>query len=302
MDRGSPAHTGRHGKPEVAPGDEPAVGHRPRHAAPARDTTGDEPVDDEVPERDPLIDTGSVGLRMFNLGTIPASVTPPRTWRRAAWFTVVASIAALAGLVAVGGLLVGPVRDTDRSVAAPYFPDGRPLAAIGGSADPGGHGDAGRRPAPRTPMVNLAGNTSSLSRPVSGYGVDPGPVLPLPTMGPGSVVATLPAISATVGGDPVVDPVQLLKKTRTFFAEVTTNTTAAVQLTTGRAFHDALSLIKHKYGNVASITIQQISLDPTSGLTICRLLVVDKNGVTQTQQIELQFTLSSDPKITNPGG
>src|SRR6266545_4477007 len=33
-------------------------------------------------------ETPATGLRKFNLGTIPASVTPPRTWRRAAWFAV----------------------------------------------------------------------------------------------------------------------------------------------------------------------------------------------------------------------
>ncbi len=82
-------------------------------------------------QTDPFVDSGSVGLRMFNLGTIPASVTPPRSWRRAAWFTVAASMAALAGLVVLGALLVGPTQERGQTTALPYFPDGKPLATLG---------------------------------------------------------------------------------------------------------------------------------------------------------------------------
>src|SRR5437867_283497 len=40
----------------------------------------------------------TTGLRTFNLGTIPASVTPPRTWRRAAAFAVGTAMLVLLGL------------------------------------------------------------------------------------------------------------------------------------------------------------------------------------------------------------
>ncbi|HKN99630.1 MAG TPA: hypothetical protein VJX10_21090, partial [Pseudonocardiaceae bacterium] len=83
---------------------------------------------------------------MFNLGSIPASVTPPRSWRRAAWFTVLASVAALAGLLVIGALLVGPARHTGRISALPYFPDGKPLVSIGGDTS-----GAPTRPGPVTP-------------------------------------------------------------------------------------------------------------------------------------------------------
>ena len=67
---------------------------------------------------------------MFNLGTIPASVTPPRTWRRAAWFTIVASAAALLGLLAVGAVLVGPARPAD-DVAYVLAVADQPLSSSG---------------------------------------------------------------------------------------------------------------------------------------------------------------------------
>src|ERR1043165_8076446 len=47
------------------------------------------------------------GLHKFDLGSIPASVTPPRTWRKAAWFAVGASLAVVFGLAFAAAALVG---------------------------------------------------------------------------------------------------------------------------------------------------------------------------------------------------
>ena len=241
---------------------------------------------------DPLLDSGSVGLRMFNLGTIPASVTPPRTWRRAAWFTIAASAAALLGLVAVGAVLVGPMRSADQTVAAPVFPNGVPLAAIGGASSV--------RPVVErmttSAGVVAVGQTSGI--PPRRHAVSVG----APSTG-AAVVATLPPVVTSVtGGEPVIDPTKLLKKTQTFFAEVTSNAQAAADLTDQTVRDDALALIRQKYGDVSTIQIQSISLDPSSGLTVSVLRVVNKDGTTSTQQTTLQFTLTGDPKIINPGG
>lgn len=257
----------RHRRPEVGPNDRPPF--------------------------DPFSDTGSVGLRMFDLGAIPASVTPPRTWRRAAWFTIVASAAALLGLLAVGTMLVGPIRATDRFDAVPDFPSGAPLAAIGGYASV--------RPvsaslAPATSTVAVGGDTVRLtprrhaSRPTAGGG----PTAP--------VVATLTVTVTVPGGEPVIDPTKLLKQTRTFFAQVTSNAQAAADLTDRTVRDDAAALIRQKYGDVSTIQIQSITLDPTNGLTVSLLRVVDKDGTTSTERTTLRFTLTADPKITNPGG
>src|SRR5689334_5143052 len=54
---------------------------------------------------DPLQDTD--GLRKFNIGLVPASVTPPRTWKRAAWFAVISSVLVLVGLSVAAAKLVG---------------------------------------------------------------------------------------------------------------------------------------------------------------------------------------------------
>jgi len=43
-------------------------------------------------------------------------------------------------------------------------------------------------------------------------------------------------------------------------------------------------------------------LDPANGLTVSLLRVVAKDGTTTTERTTLRFTLTPDPKITNPGG
>jgi hypothetical protein len=256
---------------------------------------------------DPLVDACSVGLRMFNLGTIPASVTPPRSWRRAAWFTIVASIASLAGLLAVAAVLVGPVQPIDRLNALPYFPDGSPLATLGGPADPVGHSlhhTAGTNPArAMTDEVADVDHTQSLDRIVGTRPQGESATASVDTTGVPSVTSTTTQQPPSVTiGHPIVDPSTLVDRTKSFFSDVTSNVKAAAALTVGSIQDDAAALIQQKYGDVSSIQIERMSLDPTSGLTISLLRLVNKDGTTQTQHITLQFTLTGDPKITNPGG
>lgn len=251
-------------------------------------------------EGDPL----DTGLGMFNLGTIPASVTPPRSWRRAAWFTIVASVAALAGLLAIGAVLMCP-HEARRLTAMPYFPDGSPLAAIGGTTGvprPTGRGHQPVTSQPATDMVADVGDTSPLTATRRPVGTAPTRTTTLPPAS-NPVVVTLPPVVTTVtgNGDPVVDPVKLIKRTQTFFAEVTSNAKAAAGLAVGTAKDDVAAVIEQKYGNLSSISVRSISLDPNSGLTVSVVRVVGKDGSTSTQRVTLQFTLTGDPKIVNIG-
>jgi hypothetical protein len=59
-------------------------------------------------------ETPPTGLRKFNLGTIPASVTPPGTWRRAAWFAVGTAVFVVLALGFAAFRLVGPPPDARR--------------------------------------------------------------------------------------------------------------------------------------------------------------------------------------------
>lgn len=76
---------------------------------------------------DPFIDTMPVGgLHKFDLGMVPASVTPPRSWHRAAWFTVVSSAAALCGLLfAASAISDHPSTSLPRAMDLPGMPNAR---------------------------------------------------------------------------------------------------------------------------------------------------------------------------------
>lgn len=234
---------------------------------------------------------------MFNLGTVPASVTPPRSSRRAAWFTVVASVAALAGLVVIGALLVGPARNTGRIVALPHFPDGKPLASIGADTE-----TVPTRPSPVPPDSAPVTVTEQPVTTARHAWSGPPPTRPGTTTHPRPPVAGPPTITTVTSvGDPVADPTKLIKRTRTFFAEVTSDARAAAELTTGTVHHDAVALIHRRYGDLSAIQVQRISLDPDNGRAVCVVRSIGKDGRTQIRQITLRFS-AGDPKIINPGG
>lgn len=177
-----------------------------------------------------MTDSGSVGLQMFRLGTIPASVTPPRSWRRAAWFTVLASVAALVGLVVAGALLVGPSREHGRISAFPYIPDGPPRATIPDTTT--SSPATATAPPPSDPTVAPAVGPTADS--VAGsVGRATGPTVE-PTTAP-SVPATpvpaLPPSTVPSSGAPVTDPAPATP-TPTTGAPVTAPT-RLVDLTTG---------------------------------------------------------------------
>ncbi|MGH3624445.1 MAG: hypothetical protein ACRDQ5_22110, partial [Sciscionella sp.] len=94
----------------------------------------------ERPTVDPFADTNSHGLRMFDIGTVPASVTPPTTTRRAAWFSVLASTGVLVTLISLSAALVGPPKSTEQIGLpgvpgnAPQFPADSPNNLRGGPA------------------------------------------------------------------------------------------------------------------------------------------------------------------------
>src|SRR5690349_1480007 len=67
-------------------------------------------------------ETPATGLRKFNLGTIPASVTPPRTWRRAAAFAVGTAVFVVLALCIAALRLVGSPRRSHTIDALPGQP------------------------------------------------------------------------------------------------------------------------------------------------------------------------------------
>lgn len=67
------------------------------------------------------------GLGTFDLGSVPASVTPPRTWRKAAWFATASSGGVVVALLFAGSALVGkPAPDQAGEAWVPGLGGGLP--------------------------------------------------------------------------------------------------------------------------------------------------------------------------------
>ncbi|HEY4021911.1 MAG TPA: hypothetical protein VGM75_24720 [Pseudonocardiaceae bacterium] len=269
------------------------------------------PIEQSGP--DPVVDTGPMGLHKFDLGYIPASVTPPASWRRAAWFTVFCSAAALVGLLFVTSALVGPVQVAGDINSLPGLPTGLPYYTPPTSIStppnlahnrppsrvsrPNRPGSAGQPTDTQgQPITTDNGNGSGQNLPPGGGGAPGSATVP-------TTVVTAPSTVTTVNsGPPAVDPGKLGTRTEQFFSEVVGNVNAAANLTSDTVRGNAKAIIEQNYGDVSTIQIKSVSVDPSNGLTVSVLQVTNKDGSVSTQQRTLQFTLSGDPKIENPGG
>ncbi|GAA3433541.1 hypothetical protein [Kutzneria kofuensis] len=286
------ADHGRHRRAASGPGALPEpvarVGFRPAHARPVIIRPCDEPTVPlpAVPPIDPMIDTDAVGLRKFDIGTVPASVTPPRTWRRAAWFTVGSSVAALVALLVLGALLVGPSRMRTQIESFPGNPLQVPLPT---TTDPS------RQLPPGAPSaVAKTGAAGTGTRPDTPGSSSTG------THGSDAPTHTTQPTITTVTGvtSPVVDPGKVAQQTQHFFAAVTSNVGEAYQLTSGALKANGEAALQQRYQDVASVQVRGITIDPGRGITINTVLVTHRDGTTSTEEHVLAFTPGVLPLIS----
>ncbi|GAA3461160.1 hypothetical protein ACFFSW_31910 [Saccharothrix longispora] len=255
--------------------------------------------------RDPFVDTDAVGLRKFDIGLVPASVTPPRTWRRAAWFAVLSSAAVLVGLAVVASELVGPVGPAER-IGMPGYPTDVPLLTRFPSGTPSTAGTTAvptpddRRTAPG-PRVDVLRAGSGDGSPEERGGVPGGPsgtrsggrapdVTVLPPSAPG--VTTVPGDSA-----PLVDVEDVATLTERFYEEAVRNAGTAVAMVSAAFRPDARALLEQRYADVSLVEVKQISVDPARGTTTSTILVTRADGSTSTERWELVFTTGDEPLI-----
>lgn len=236
---------------------------------------------------DPLADTD--GLRKFNIGMVPASVTPPRTWKRAAWFAVVSSVLVLVGLSVAAAKLVSGGGAVEK-IGLPGYPSDVPLI----SALP----TAASLP-PVTGTRPSAANTGR-GAPVPGTGSG------APTSnGQGSATntkpqGTLPPVITTVpiSQAPVVDGTQIARRTENFYREMATNADTALAMTTDTVRANAEALLEGRLADISLIEVKEIVVDPSKGLTVSLLQVTKKDGSVSTEKRELSFTLGELPLIS----
>ncbi|GAA3664806.1 hypothetical protein C8D88_10940 [Lentzea atacamensis] len=245
---------------------------------------------------DPLQDTD--GLRKFNIGLVPASVTPPRTWKRAAWFAVVSSVLVLVGLSVAAAKLVGGGGEVE-TIGLPGYPSDVPLISTLPTDGTSPSATNGTKPS--------AANTGR-GAPVPGTGVsgeqgtgvsgEPG------TGGRGSATNTKPSgpvppviTTVPVSNAPVVDGSTIAQQTEHFYREMTTNADTALAMTTDTVRSNAGALLEGRLADISLIEVKEIVVDPSKGLTVSLLQVTKKDGSVSTEKRELSFTLGDLPLI-----
>ncbi len=314
----------------IVAADVPAPPRRPRHAADLVDSGGDPDVlADTVPmspppkhgaaDTDPL--SGAVvyplsempatGLRTFDLGTVPASVTPPRSWRKAAWFAVGTSAAVVLGLsIATSELMGRPVSDEALIDALPAYPTG-PLTL----AELPDHDETPDTPSTGRPTTSDRPSTSATPSSTTGdstardtvTGSSTGGASVVPTGAPSGDTTTTPPttppppVRRTIGPAPITptDPQKMGDRTEQYFALVTSDPAAAHELTTGGMAREGEEGIEARYGDVERIEVQEITIDRNEGVTKSRVKVVRQDGTEAVEERKLTFTWGGDPKITD---
>ncbi|WP_031470419.1 hypothetical protein [Sciscionella sediminilitoris] len=340
----TPANYGRHAAQNVPAQRGPGTPMRGEdylpNLRPSKHEAGPEPVPvlepveyDRPPKVDPLADTDSFGLRKFNLGSVPASVTPPRTWRRAAWFSVAASGAALTALVAVASAFVGKGERTTID-ALP----GLPSAPLATEQQPDqGTGKHALRETARTTertgpdrrtttmvdanhdgvfdtsVVNgpvAAGDPVSSANPDSasnGSGSSSGPTnsssstitaKPLPPPQENTEVEMAqPEWARAMAGD-TTDPKQSDRVSRSYYDTVADNPSAALSAYAADSMSSAQrKAIKKRYADVQYIRVSYRYVDPNARTTTNTMKLYYKDGTVRVVRHTLTFTKGDHPKI-----
>ncbi|WP_197320716.1 hypothetical protein [Saccharomonospora sp. NB11] len=274
----------------------------------ASDAEGDEDVR--------VYSSGPRGLGTFDLGSVPASVTPPRTWRKAAWFASVASGAAVAAMLMAGSAFVSDSTDATRALDTWPGPNS-PQPTL-----PGNDGNGTPRTGENT--TEPAGPSATTS---AQEGAD-GTRGALATHDTTSPTAAEAAEDVADGGEPAQDgtndtdgvavppkppvtpapteraPVVLWSKhdsdllaqrSQQYFDTVTEDPHAAHALTTGELAAQGPEGLADRYADVAYFEVQEVFVDSREGYTLNTVKVTYTDGTTEIQTRKLVF--SDDERI-----
>jgi hypothetical protein len=251
-------------------------------------------------------DPAATGLRKFNLGTIPASVTPPRTWRRAAAFAIGTAVLVVVGLSVATYTLVGnPRRGT--TIGLPGQPSQnliiRDLPGDVGTTNPAHPSPTptASRPATTTRQPATPPRTNTPRPTGADAVVRPAPAPSQPQALAGRPAGPTPPARSTISADPtpVSDPQKMGDRTELYYAQVTSNPAAACALTAGAMRAEGPEGIEARYVDVQRVEVKDITIDPSWSFTRSTLVIVHRDGTTTTEHRELTFSHGSDPKITS---
>lgn len=245
------------------------------------------------------------GLDAFDLGSIPASVTPPRSWRKAAWFATVSSGGVAVALLLAGSYMVG------QPVDPPVAQDGW----VGLNAKPPVvHDDGFAADDPSQRRSDARSSSSVPQRIADVVGVQPSESNGrTPSNGPSSppvsgVPSTTPGGPTTPAEPQKPPPTPAPRETRSdavykfppnaetmgnrseiFFNEITENPERAHEQTGGELYAEGADGIAQRYADIAYFEVQHIYIDQKNRETVNTVKVFYTDGTETTEQRTLQF-------------
>ncbi|MET8852987.1 hypothetical protein [Amycolatopsis sp. NPDC004625] len=257
------------------------------------------------------------GLGGFTIGSVPASVTPPKTWRKAAWFATGASGAVVVGLLCAGSFLVGkPPVDQAVQGSWPGY-QGVPTVAdpTSGHRPPTEGGSAAGPETAASSSARVPGTTSG------GGGAGPVDGVPAPPARSTEAPSTATTGPATADGTPRKPPVTPAQRetpvkppwwysfppdaqtmgdnSEKFFNTVTTDPTAASSVTTGELHDQGPQALARRYAGIAYFEVKKVSIDQQRGVTVNTVEVTHTDGTKTVEQRTLTF--GDGDKITADG-
>lgn len=245
------------------------------------------------------------GLSKFDLGTIPASVTPPRSWRKAAWFATVSSGGVVVALLVAGSYLVGQP-PTDQNVAINGWPrlpgvqyDDGFLDAPSDTTDRTTASPEERRGSTRQRISDAAAVSTPGSTTLPAM---PGPSLTSAPTGTSSSMTTTtqepqkpPPTSASRNTRPAAfysfppDAETMGDRSEIFFNEITEDPEKAWQQTGGEMYAEGPDSIAARYAEIAYFTIEHVYIDQQKRITVSTMDVYWKDGSVSSEQRTLRF-------------
>ncbi|SEP51754.1 hypothetical protein [Amycolatopsis saalfeldensis] len=263
------------------------------------------------------------GLGTFDLGSVPASVTPPKSWRKAAWFATGASGAVVVGLLFAGTFLVGgPTTTTTTDALGGGWPGrqngGNPLlipdAPTGHQGGKAGEthssatssraGSATDDPSTRPESAGYGSATSddaTSSDPATG-GSSSGPVTTGSSSRPPRKPPVTPAPRETepqIYYTTAADTKKMGDNSEKFFNTVTTDPSQASAVTSGQLHDQGAKGLRERYSDVAYFEVKKVTIDPDRKVTVNTVEVTHTDGSKTTEQRTLTF--GDDGKITDDG-
>jgi hypothetical protein len=258
------------------------------------------------------------GLGGFTIGSVPASVTPPKTWRKAAWFATGASGAVVVGLLCAGSFLVGkPPVDQAVQGAWPGYQGAPTVVDPTGQLQPPSEGGSAAGPDTASHPENAGGKASG----VPGTGQDDG-TSPPSTRGTGtgttdpsttgtdtpSAAPRKPPVTPAQRETPVKPPwwysfppdAQTMgDNSEKFFNTVTTDPGTASSVTTGDLHDQGPQALSDRYAGIAYFEVRKVSIDQQRGVTVNTVEVTHTDGSKTIEERTLTF--GDGDKIASDG-